>query len=70
MGVTTSHEYTACDDEDCQRYPCRLYKEGYADGYADGYQIGYAEGYAQGYSAGYQAGFNAGLASCPGPHGG
>jgi len=69
MGVI-SHEHAACGDEDCQRYPCRLYKEGYADGYADGYQIGYAEGYAQGYSAGYQAGFNAGLASCPGPHGG
>jgi hypothetical protein len=53
MGVT-SHEYTACDDEDCPRFICRVYKEGRADGNAEGYQIGFADG----------------LASCPGPHGG
>lgn len=49
-----SHEYTACDDEDCPRFICRVYKEGRADGNVEGYQIGYADG----------------LASCPGPHGG
>jgi hypothetical protein len=73
MGVI-SHEYAACDDEDCQRFPCRIYKEGHAGGKVEGYQIGYAAGYPEGYeagnAAGYAAGFNAGLASCPGPHGG
>ena len=58
----TGHEYTACDDDDCSKFPCRVYKEGLADGEILGRQIGYAEGYA--------AGFPDGLASCPGPHGG
>jgi hypothetical protein len=61
-----SHEYTACDDEDCQRFPCRVYREGRADGRVEGCQIGYAEGFADGYGTG----FSEGLASCPGPHGG
>ncbi len=68
--VVTGHEYAACDDEDCQRFICRVYKEGYAGGYVDGYQIGYAQGYAEGYGAGHAEGFAEGLASCPGPHGG
>jgi hypothetical protein len=62
----TGHEYTACDDDDCSRFPCRVYKEGLANGTEIGRQLGYAEGYADGYGAG----FSAGLASCPGPHGG
>lgn len=28
------HNPRTCRDEDCQRYPCRLYEEGYADGVA------------------------------------
>jgi hypothetical protein len=47
-----AHEYTACDDEDCPRYPCRIYREGYADGYGDGNAAGYAAGSADGYAAG------------------
>ena len=62
----TAHEYTTCDDDDCSKYPCRVYKEGKADGEVEGYQFGYAEGNANGYAAG----FDAGLASCPGPHSG
>jgi hypothetical protein len=29
-----AHEYTACDDDDCPRFLCRVYKEGLADGIA------------------------------------
>jgi flagellar biosynthesis/type III secretory pathway protein FliH len=66
MGVTTGtaseHRYQLCRDEGCERYLCRIYKEGRRDGYDDGYRQGYTDGYAQG--------FPEGLASCPGPHGG
>jgi len=69
-----SHEYTSCDDDDCPRFPCRVYKEGRRDGKIEGFQLGYAKGYAEGYrkgyDAGYKTGFAEGLASCPGPHGG
>ncbi len=46
----------------CNRFPCRVYREGH--------QHGYQDGYADGYGAGYAGGFADGLASCPGPHGG
>jgi hypothetical protein len=52
----TGHEYTACDDDDCSRYPCRVYKQGMADGEVLGRQLGYAEGYPDG------------IADCPRPH--
>ena len=55
-GTGTGHEYTACDDDDCSRFPCRVYKEGKADGEVVGRQIGYAEGFPDGMSA------------CPLPH--
>ena len=61
-GTRQEHRYQACDDEDCERYICRIYKEGYRNGYEDGY--------ADGFGAGYSSGFSEGLASCPGPHGG
>lgn len=61
-GTGTEHRYQACTDEYCERYPCRIYREGYRNGYEDGN--------GQGYSAGFAAGFADGLASCPGPHGG
>jgi hypothetical protein len=68
------HEYASCDDDDCQRFPCRVYKEGReagrVEGFALGYAAGYPKGYNDGYAAGYAAGFPDGLASCPGPHGG
>lgn len=81
-----AHEYTACEDENCPRFACKVYKEGVMDGYAVGFPAGFAQGHALGYergyregyrrgyeegnAAGYKAGFDAGLASCPGPHGG
>jgi flagellar biosynthesis/type III secretory pathway protein FliH len=55
-GARTQHDYRRCRDEDCQRFACRVYKEGYRAGYdageAEGYATGHAEGYAEGYAAG------------------
>jgi flagellar biosynthesis/type III secretory pathway protein FliH len=66
MGVTagtaSEHRYQLCRDRHCDRFPCRVYKEGRRDGYDDGHREGYDEGYAQG--------FPDGIAACPGPHGG
>jgi hypothetical protein len=33
--IYVEHRYQTCRDEDCQRYACRVYREGYANGYAD-----------------------------------
>jgi hypothetical protein len=66
MPAQQEHRYQLCRDDDCDRFPCRVYKDGYRGGYEDGRRRGYAEGYADGYGAG----FGEGLASCPGPHGG
>jgi hypothetical protein len=43
--------YSDCPDADCPRFPCRVWREGYAAGYA----AGAADGYAQGVSDGAQA---------------
>jgi flagellar biosynthesis/type III secretory pathway protein FliH len=60
MGVLTdartAHRYQACQDEDCERFPCRVYREGYAAGHAIGYAAGHADGYAEGHADGYTAG--------------
>jgi len=58
-----SHEPPACQDDDCPRYGCRMYKEGREDGKAEGYGGGYAQGAADGYSAGHEAGFAEGAES-------
>jgi hypothetical protein len=54
--------YRDCPDENCRRFPCRVYREGYEDGYRRGYDRGHADGEAAGYSAGYSAGHAAGHA--------
>ncbi len=59
-GTGNAHEYTACDDDDCSRFQCRVYKQGVADGEVLGRQVGYAEGWGDGFPAGIQA--------CPRPH--
>jgi hypothetical protein len=33
--IYAEHRYQTCRDEDCQRYACRVYREGYANGWAD-----------------------------------
>jgi hypothetical protein len=58
--VRTQHRYQTCRDELCQRFACRVYKEGYSNGRAAGRAKGRAEGHAEGYSEGYAAG----AASC------
>jgi hypothetical protein len=72
VGVLTDarkqHLYQTCQDDLCQRFACRVYKEGYhngklagrAEGRAEGEAIGYAKGHTDGYGEGYAAG----AASC------
>jgi hypothetical protein len=55
------HRYQTCKDDDCDRFPCRVYKEGHRDGTQAGYALGW--------DACYPVAFAEGLASCPGPHG-
>jgi hypothetical protein len=50
------HRYQACDSEWCERFPCRVYREGYEAGHAAGSASGYAEGHADGYADGYADG--------------
>ena len=63
-GTSTEHRYQLCRDEYCQRFPCRVYKEGYRNGYDEGHRHGFDEGFA----AGYGEGFPDGQAACPLPH--
>jgi hypothetical protein len=66
MGVLNDvrqHRYQTCRDEDCQRYACRIYQEGYRAGYDDGEAAGYAAGEAAGYAEGHADGYAAGEAS-------
>ena len=50
--TSAEHRYQHCGDECCERFPCRVYKEGYRNGYLDGYAAGYSAGYADGYAQG------------------
>ena len=50
-----AHEYQTCDDDDCPRFICRVYKEGFANGHWVGYADGQASGYGEGYGDGYAA---------------
>jgi flagellar biosynthesis/type III secretory pathway protein FliH len=63
-GKTPEHLAEACQDDDCPRFPCRIYKQGWRAGYDRGFREGYDDGYAAGYAAGYGAGYSAGAASC------
>lgn len=55
-GPREEHRYQLCDDEYCERFPCRVYKEGYEAGYGAGAGGGYAAGRADGYAEGYSDG--------------
>jgi hypothetical protein len=63
LGVQTQHDYRRCQDEDCQRYACRIWREAYRRGRDEGEAIGEARGHARGYSEGWAAGYAAGAAS-------
>jgi hypothetical protein len=59
-GTRERHRYQTCDDEYCERFPCRVYKEGYAAGHGAGFGAGYTEGRADGYADGYGDGYSDG----------
>jgi hypothetical protein len=63
-GARPQHRYQTCRDEDCQRFACRVYREGYAAGYGAGHAAGEAKGHAAGYSESHSDGYAAGAASC------
>ena len=63
-GERTQHDYRRCQDEGCQRYACRVYREAYRRGRDEGEAIGEARGHARGYSEGWAAGYAAGAANC------
>ncbi len=62
-GERTQHRYETCRNESCERFACRVYRQGYQDGYEAGQAAGYAAGEAAGYAAGYSQGYSAGVAS-------
>jgi hypothetical protein len=50
------HDYATCPQgEDCERFPCRVYAEGWKAGHSAGYAEGHQAGYDEGYQAGQQA---------------
>jgi hypothetical protein len=55
-GTGTEHRYQLCGDEWCDRFPCRVYREGYEAGHGAGFAAGYSTGHADGYSEGYSDG--------------
>jgi hypothetical protein len=63
LGVGTEHCYQTCRDDSCERFACRVYREGYAAGYGAGHAAGHAEGQAAGYDQGHADGCVAGEAS-------
>ncbi len=60
MGVLTGarqqHRYQTCRDESCERFACRVWKEGFREGYEQGFAEGEAVGRAAGFAEGYAAG--------------
>ena len=61
-GERQQHRYQACRDEGCQRFACRVWKEGYRAGYGAGHAAGRAEGLAEGYVNGHSDGYTEGYA--------
>ena len=44
-GRTQEHRYQTCRDESCERFACRVWREGYGAGHGAGKAEGHAEGY-------------------------
>lgn len=57
------HDYETCRDQDCERFPCRVYREGLDRGRDEGHAAGYADGYGEGLSDGYEKGYGDGAAA-------
>jgi hypothetical protein len=66
-GRPQEHRYQTCRDESCERFACRVWREGFREGYERGYGAGHAAGeavgYAKGHGDGYGEGYAAGAAS-------
>jgi hypothetical protein len=64
----TQHDYRRCPDQSCQRFACRIYREGFGEGYQRGAVAGFAQGeavgYERGHAEGYDEGYALGAASC------
>jgi hypothetical protein len=56
LDIGTEHRYQSCGDDLCDRFPCRVYREGYEAGNGAGFATGYSTGHADGYEAGYSDG--------------
>jgi hypothetical protein len=50
------HEYRTCADDDCEAFPCKIYREAFQAGRELGHQEGEAETYPIAYAEGYAAG--------------
>ena len=57
------HDYQTCDDPDCERFPCRVFKEGHSLGWYRGHGAGVAEAYPAGFTDGFEAGARSAAAS-------
>jgi hypothetical protein len=70
MGVLsdarTQHRYQTCSDEDCQRFACRVYREGCRRGRDEDEAIGEAWRHARCHAERWAAGYAACAAGCAG----
>jgi hypothetical protein len=48
----TQHRYQTCRDESCERFACRIWREGVREGYQRGAAGGDAQAHTEGYAAG------------------
>jgi len=55
-GTRHKHDYHTCEDKFCERFPCRVYRDGWQDGFEAGHGAGYGSGYAAGFNVGYAQG--------------
>lgn len=58
----TRHDWRECDDEFCDAFPCKVYREGHERGYGAGHAAGFDAGYAAASADGYAAGYSDGSA--------
>lgn len=55
------HDYASCRDPHCDKYACRIYREGIDEGRIEGQVEGFNEGLAEGLKQGFDEGFAEGL---------
>jgi hypothetical protein len=57
-----SHEPGACGDQNCPKYGCRAFFEGFREGHGAGYGTGHADGKQEGHAEGRAEGYTEGRA--------